>query len=264
MKALYFRLRLIINTLRDIYELIPLEDFLKIVLWNKTASSQHYLTTLKIRPIGKKPVLARRGTSDFSTLKTTFLQQYHLPHKILSSNPTILDLGCNVGYTTLHFAYQYPSARIIGVEMDYDNFKLAQRNTCNFKNIFLLNKAISISDGFVSYSKNSHEDAYQISPYSTGIVDQEIKVESITMSSILVSLNLKYINYMKMDIEGEEVRVFDEQLSDLSWLNNVEMLNIEVHTNIRDLNLIISVLEDNNFHAWKDYHHWSSIRAVRV
>jgi FkbM family methyltransferase len=210
------------------------------------------------------PLVVRIKTSDYITLRTTFSQKYHLPHKKLSDNPTILDLGCNVGYTILHFAYNYPNSRIIGVEMDCDNFKLAQRNTSYIKNCVLLNRAISISNGVVSYSNAAREDAYQITHERKVTSEEEIKVKSVTINSIIQQLNLKYIDYVKMDIEGEEVRIFDEHLSDLSWLNIVGMLNIEVHTSLLDIKRIIAILKNHNFDAWKDDHHWSSIRAIRV
>ena len=263
MNKYFVKVRRLIASFQEIHELVSLEDSFKILTRNKSASSPHSLIKLKIRRIGFMPVVVREGTSDYTTLKTTFLGQYHLPHKILPDNSTILDLGCNVGYTVLHFAYLYPKAQIIGVEMDFDNFKLAQKNTGNIKNITLLNKAISISSGVVSYNKNTHEDAYQINHRQIVKDAEDIRVESITINSVIEQLNIKCIDYLKMDIEGEEVRIFNESLSDLSWLNIVDMLNIEIHTNLADLERIISILENHNFVVWREDHHWSLIRAVR-
>ena len=205
----------------------------------------------------------RNGTTDFATLRTTFKQRYHRPFGRLPEHCIILDLGCNVGYTLLDYAYQYPKSWVIGVELDADNFYLAQKNTCTVKNVTLLQRAISVSNGIMAYHKKGPEDAYQISHQELSGAGM-IQVKSITISSLMRELDLRHVDYLKMDVEGEEVRLFDESLSDLGWLNKVSMLNIEVHTNLRDLHGIMSTLRVHHLAAWKDDQHWSSIRAVRM
>jgi hypothetical protein len=64
-----------------------------------------------------------------------------------------------------------------------------------------------------------------------------------------------------MDIEGEEVNIFNNS-KNLVWLQKINILNIEIHTNENDTNKILSILENNNFLAWKDNHHWSCVRAI--
>jgi FkbM family methyltransferase len=244
--------------------LLGLWGFLKITLLERTGTAPRSLTRLKLRPLHSGPVLLRAGTSDYPTLRTTFLQQYHLPHARLGERATILDLGCNVGYTVLHFAHEYPDARVFGVEMDRDNFDLARTNTEGQTNITLLHRAVSISNGTVSYNKTAPEDAYHINRGPAGAADQETTVEAMTIGSLLQELGIEHVDYLKMDIEGEEVRVLNEDLGDLSWLKMVDMLNIEVHTGPEDLAQILSVLRSHDFVAWKESLHWSCIRAVKA
>jgi len=242
----------------DVHKLHP-----KVVFLGK-AGMPGRLTTLRIRQIGYKPLLVRSGTTDFNVLRMTFLDRYHLPPRKMPDSPTILDLGSNVGYTICHFGYLYRNAKIIGVEMDTDNFRLAQKNTADIPNCTLLNRATSVSNSVASYYKSGiREDAYHISDQGKPRIDSEITIQCCTIQSIIDEFSLAGIDYVKMDIEGEETRVFDEALSDLRWLAMVKMLNIEVHKSSEDLEMILTVLRTRGFNAWKDNRHWSAVMAAR-
>lgn len=260
----FVRMRRGIMRFREIHGLLGLSGLFNVMMLEKARFAPRSLVRLKLRPFHSMPVLLRAGTSDYSTLQTTFLQQYHLPHAALRAQATILDLGCNVGYTVMHFAHEYPDARIFGVEMDRDNYNLARINTAGYKNISLLHRAVSTTNGTVSYGRTAREDSYRISSERAEEAGAQIQVESMTIGFIIQELGIEHIDYLKMDIEGEEVRVLSEGLSDLSWLNIVDMLNIEVHTDREDLTRIMALLRAHNFFAWKENLHWSCVRAVKA
>ena len=73
------------------------------------------------------PICCRIGTTDADVFYDTFVSQYHLPPHGFRPR-TILDLGSNIGTTIVHYAKLYPEARILGIELDEDNFCLCQRN----------------------------------------------------------------------------------------------------------------------------------------
>jgi len=216
--------------------------------------------SVRIKDLGEKSVKARTGTVDYATLISVFYEKYHLPPRELTRNPTILDLGCNTGYTLIHFKYLYPDSKIIGVEMDKDNFELARVNTEGLTDCHLLNMAVSTKDGVVKYDKNSDVDAYHIQ-YTNGENEKKLaEIESITIKSIINKFKLECIEYVKMDIEGEEINIFD---NDLSWLNIVKMMNIEVHGSQSDLNKIMIKIKKHNFQVWKGTKHLLSIMATK-
>lgn len=218
---------------------------------------------LRIRSIGNKPVYARSGTEDYLTLYSTFYNQFHLPPTTLRPDSVILDLGSNIGVTLVHLKHVYPSARVIGVEMDEDNYKLAERNIAGMDGVEVINSAISVSDGVVSYNKSDNVDAYHVTTSGTdNHAGKLVSVNSITIGSLLAKYRLESVDFMKMDIEGEEIKLFDEQ-ADLAWLNKVKALNIEIHGDAALLQSIISKLEGYGFRAWKDTNHWSAIMAVK-
>ena len=72
---------------------------------------------LRVREAGNHPLLCRPGTSDPDVLWDTFGEKYHLPPVALPADCYIVDLGANVGYTMAHFAFLYPRATVLGVEL---------------------------------------------------------------------------------------------------------------------------------------------------
>jgi FkbM family methyltransferase len=250
----------VIDIIKKGFRTVSILDVGKYYLLSKGTNGLH---RVRIKAIGNKQICARAGTEDYMTLYSTFCEKYHLPPRILPKNPVILDLGSNIGATILHFKHLYPSSRIIGVEMDEDNYKLAKTNTGFLGDVELIHGAISCFDGIVSYNKATGEDAYSIiSNEKTNGTRSLINVNSITIPSIISKYNLPVVDFIKMDIEGEEIKLFEKH-TDLSWLDLVKSLNIEVHGDLSHLQEIVSLLEKSGFRAWKDTHHWSAIMAVR-
>jgi tRNA1(Val) A37 N6-methylase TrmN6 len=47
----------------------------------------------------------------------------------ISTNPVFLDLGSNIGLTIAHMKQIYPTSKIVGYEMNKENYILAKENT---------------------------------------------------------------------------------------------------------------------------------------
>src|SRR4051812_18900750 len=84
------------------------------------------LFPVHIRSLNGGRVSCRIGTSDIGVLHATFVRQYHLPPPD-SIPAAILDLGSNIGLTVAHYACVFPEAKILGVELDANNFELCMR-----------------------------------------------------------------------------------------------------------------------------------------
>lgn len=94
---------------------------------NKTIDLQE--VALYIKTAGREPIFCRNNNDDYDVLHATFFEQYHFPPINLPKHAVILDLGSNIGLTVRHLKCHYPGAIIIGVELDHENFLLAQKNT---------------------------------------------------------------------------------------------------------------------------------------
>ena len=120
---------------------------------------------ISIKPKGwNHSIKIRKNYIDKEVVNYVLGDQYHMPPNTyeMPDSPVILDLGSNIGLTIAHMKHIYPSAKIIGYEMNKDNFKLAKTNTKMLNNVVVHNEAVWISDSIVSYDSDSGNDAYSI------------------------------------------------------------------------------------------------------
>lgn len=207
----------------------------------------------------------RKNFVDKEVVYYVLQDQYHLPplQATMSVNPVILDLGSNIGLTIGHMKQMYPNAKIIGYEMNKENYLLAKQNTRFYNDVMVINTAVWIADATVKYTNAAAYDSYSILNYSGNKNAGEIiEVPSLQLASIIKTHNLTYIDYVKMDIEGAEIAILEA--ADLSWMDQVGAMNIEMHLDQNnDLSKFIAIIEKKGFTVWKDTKHWSSIFAVR-
>jgi FkbM family methyltransferase len=253
----------LLNAVRhDALYFCPLADAIRMIPWRRARAARR-LVAVRPYALNGHPVWVRLGTTDDQTLRNALLKRYHLPYEPLGPQPCICDLGSNVGYTVAHMAIAYPSARIFGVEMDADNFALAQWNTAGLNGCTLLHAAVAATTGEISYRKGGGEDGYSVAldrPAADGA--PEVRVEAVSPSDLLERLALDVVDYVKMDIEGEEMRLLDPA-ADLAWLTRVRQFGIEVHTGDHGIAALVAVLQDHGFEAQRDDRHWAAVRATR-
>ena len=106
----------------------------------------------------------RKNYTDKEVVYYVLQDQFHLPPKLskVPINPIILDLGSNIGLTIAHMKLVYPNAKIIGYEMNKENYVLALKNTKFYKDVIVFNKAIWINVPMVSYKVHQIYDSYSI------------------------------------------------------------------------------------------------------
>jgi FkbM family methyltransferase len=177
----------------------------------------------------------------------------------------IVDLGANVGYTVAHFAYLYPRARIFGLELDSDNYRVALQNTewCK-ERVTLINAAIWSSDGYIRFS-GPGEDAYHV---DASVSDQagtsappfNQVARSVTMQTLIADNQITHIDYLKMDIEGGEAEIVLN--ADRSWLDKVDVMKIELHRVAYDV--FDDVLTAHGFRCRKEFMGVACIVATRA
>ena len=152
-------------------------------------------------------------------------------------------------------------AKIIGVEMDRENFHLAKMNTASYKNVMIRHNAVWIENEIVKYNTNADVDAFAIGGPS-GDSKYMQQVEGVTIRRLLQEYKIQAVDYLKMDIEGAENSIFSHH--DISWLNNVKSFNIELHNiPIAKVEEYLEMFRSYGFVAKKDNNHWSAILAFR-
>lgn len=121
----------------------------------------------------------------------------------------VLDIGANIGfYTTFFSKLVREKGHIYAFEPENTNFTHLQRNCGSFKNVTLINKAISDKTGllkiYLSNMLNVDHRTYPVDDYS-----QVNEINATTVDDYLASNNISRIDFIKMDIQGFEMAAFN-------------------------------------------------------
>lgn len=207
-------------------------------------------------------VIVRPNDIDLDVLKSTFIEKYHRCPFLLPEDAVIVDLGSNVGYTLLDFRLEYPKCRLVGVEMDQENFKILEENVKALDRCNAVNAAIWKTDGTIQYAGKDAQ-SFAAGEQHSG---NAMVAQAITIDKLLNDFNISTVDYLKMDIEGAEEEIF--LASDFqNWLSKVRYISIEVHDTSKHSNTelrqkIKTVLEAAGFFVMQSSVHWSSLIAV--
>ncbi len=180
---------------------------------------------IKIKPKGIKHwVYCRNGTSDFAVLRQVIgKKECAFPLKDIPQS--IVDIGANVGYASVLFSNLWPSAKIIAVEPENENFDLLVKNTQKYSNIKCINAALWSRKCNL---KISNPNAAAFSFQFTEAYDNEPKpINSITINELKMHFASKPIDLIKIDIEGGEYEFFKNM--ERGWDNGITMIAVELH-----------------------------------
>ena len=173
-------------------------------------------------------------------------QVYHF--KTEKKQPIILDVGANIGLSSLYFKELYPLCTIVALEPDPDNFKLLTANLRD-EDVKLVQVAASNCKGKMPFFTNADSD-YTLpvsSLYKNEFSNQKIEVEVIDFAEMVNSF--EEIDLCKIDVEGEESNIIDSLLKG-QCLTTVNEYIIEYHSWINQkftLTEIIEIFELKNF-----------------
>lgn len=191
----------------------------------RTILRENALIILKLKGLSHN-IYLRNRTYDTNIFYQIFIEE-ELEMKYNGRINNILDLGANIGLSTLFFLRKYPETSIISVEPDLNNFKVLERNTCNYGNVKRLNSGI--------YGKNctlylvdigEGEASYRVLEFSNGyrIINE---VNCIDISTLKLRYGIGQLDIIKMDIEGSESSCLIANSHD--WLNQTKYLLVEIH-----------------------------------
>ncbi len=159
----------------------------------------------------------------------------------ISDGDVVLDLGANVGVFSLYSALKNPNGRIVSVEPETTNFRFLLENVKanNFTNVVCEKLAISNSCGKTWLYLDKPGSNSLMQP-SQGQKVQEC--ESTTIEYLMEKNRIRKVDFLKMDIEGAEYKVFES----IEWLSSVKRIAIEMHP-VCDSGLIVDRLKENGF-----------------
>lgn len=135
-------------------------------------------------------------------------------------NPLIIDGGSNMGMSILYFKYVYPSARVIGFEPDPCIFRILNENVTSngLTGVTLINAGLGAKSGMIAFTPDGGTGGH------IGGGRDAIKVRIERLSDYLNGP----VDFLKLNIEGEELRVLQEAAAS-GRLHNVQELVLEYH-----------------------------------
>ncbi len=170
----------------------------------------------------------RNNFSDRYTFNQVFIDdQYRIDFPFIPK--TILDGGANIGLSSAYFAHRYPSASIVAIEPSANNFEILQINIEAFPQVKGLNKGIWNKEVYLHIvNKGENDNAFMVEETTA---DSKEALAAISIESIMRNEGWDTIDILKLDIEGSEKEVFEQNYE--YWLPRTRAIIIELHDHMR-------------------------------
>ena len=161
---------------------------------------------------------------DVFVFHEVFLSEvYRIPASWCREVDSVVDLGANVGFTTLYFAQYFPRANYVCVEPDPNNAAILRRNVSWLGGqARVIEGAVSDQSGYASFDASGQSWGGQLHRNQPS----GVSVRCYTMNELFASCGLSTIDVLKVDIEGAEEHLFGSQNE---WLSKVKLIIVELH-----------------------------------
>lgn len=177
----------------------------------------------------RHPVTLRNNSSDIEVFyQVLFNNSYQI--KPETDPLIIIDLGANIGLSSVYFLNKFQGSSIIAVEPDRDNFEMLMKNTSGYPNFRAYNNGIWNRNAFLEI-KDNNLGSWGFSVFET---DQSAPtaIEAITIDQIVSDNGISKIDILKIDIEGAEIELFRDNFE--KWMPITRVIIIELHDWMRE------------------------------
>ena len=246
-EARFFRGRYLLKSMENISRLFKLFDFQDKIIFQDGIP---YIMLNKVKFVLDNPLfLKHTGKKYLSQCLNTinFINHIHLKPKV------IIDIGACWGEYSLLLAKEFPKSKIFSIEGSPINFKSFQKNiSINSdisKIIFPFNMIISDIDGksTITNNLNTMNVANDVNKSKVGVVE----VKSRKLKTFILDNSLKQIDFIKIDIEGSELKLLNCLQNNDFKVIQIELIN---YNNIEDnIQFIVVLSEVFNFFNSKSF-----------
>lgn len=140
---------------------------------------------------------------DLLTLHEIFVE---LPYDVATDDPlVIVDIGANIGCSTLFFHLRHPNATIYAYEANPEIVPRLFRNTKDIREIHVIGSAVAAEDGTVVFYPNKTHHSSSLA-WREGAGDP-VTVPAVALDSVIEAAGGS-VDLLKFDIEGAEQDVF--------------------------------------------------------
>lgn len=145
----------------------------------------------------------------------------------------VVDVGAHIGrYTILGSKLVGPNGKVIAIEAEPNSFQMLNRNIRlnRLTNVIPLNcAAYSEETRLKLYEPSADVSVYNtVMPKRAGSDSRYVEVQASTLDSILDSVDIGNVNWIKIDVEGAELEVLKGAANTLSASTKISLL-VEVH-----------------------------------
>jgi FkbM family methyltransferase len=137
---------------------------------------------------------------------------YSFARRNLARDSVCLDIGANIGLTALMLVEVASEGRVICVEPSPQNFPLLCENVKRQKNCELVKVALGNSEATVQFRQDRTTGAWdQIisSHHIAGADSANASVRQTTVDTLVASLHLSRLDFIKIDTEGSEYGILE-------------------------------------------------------
>lgn len=184
---------------------------------------------INVKALDGAPIHLRPRSSDVEAIWGTYANAWYEPPPELAAGGAlrIVELGTNIGASLAGLATRYPEARLLGVEPDPENVRLARRNLARFGDrCTVVETAIWDEDAELVVDRSRREYALVVRPREPGDPPEWPTVHARSVGSVLADFDPgEPIDFMFVDIEGVEQRILES--GDLGWTERVRILRVE-------------------------------------
>lgn len=177
---------------------------------------------------GKQNIYLRTHSGDIFVFYEIFMEDtYQLPKEWTKDVKSIVDLGANIGMTTLYYYQIFPEAHFVCVEAAPTNFEILQKNLSHISSknkLTAIEGAIYSESGEVAFETEAIAWGGKINKETQGTVTT--KVRAYDMPEIMNQAGIEQIDILKIDIEGGEEELLGKNTE---WLSKVKVIIIELH-----------------------------------
>lgn len=176
--------------------------------------------TIRLRGGGELVYRLNRG--DLQSIRECLVQDdYKLPDDV-GAVDAFIDVGANIGLTTIAFARRLRLGHVVCVEPSPENARLLRENLRrNGIAAIVIEAAVGDRDGTASFVRARSANMGRI-----GEGGEDVRV--VSMGTVLAAVPAAVrIGLLKIDIEGAEADILR---GSLSWLSRVDHVVMEIHS----------------------------------
>ena len=151
------------------------------------------------------------------------------PQVILPPKLLIVDVGANIGASTVRFANQFPKASIFAIEPLRRNFERLSFNTIEYDNITALEYALGADNRRVGIQDQSTIRSEWQAQVHNDFNSNSAEVEQIDMTTLLNRYQISHIDLLKINVEGYETEILK---TFGSWHRKVEVIAIAIRSSV--------------------------------